>query len=146
MNKTLKVIGIVIVLAAVIIAVQFFSSTKKVETSTQGQIDTIVVKDKVNYIIENLNHENVLNEFSDKNFPDKKEIKTLISDISTKCDWKKRQGGLTDSYTTKNIDGVDQIAYIYAFKLDCGQLNFIMTFNMYKEKPELFRFDFEPFY
>ena len=57
---------------------------------------------------------------------------------------KKRDGGLIDSYHTKNIDGVDQVAYIYEFKLECGQLNFIMTYNMDKENAELFRFDFEP--
>ena len=145
MNKTLKIIGIVIVLVAVIIGLQFFITNKRIEEPTRVKIDTLAVKEKINYIIENLDNENVLKEFSDENFPDKKAIKKLISDISTKCDWKNRAGGLTDSYSTKNIDGEDQMAYIYEFKLKCGQLNLILTYNMDKEKPDLFRFDFDLF-
>ena len=143
MNKTLKIIGIVIVLAAVIIGLQFFITTKKTENSGNAQIDTLVIKDKINYIIENLDNQEVLKEFPDKNFPDKREIQKLISDISEKCEWKKREGGLVDSYKTKDINGIDQIAYIYKFKLGCGPLNFIMTYKMDKENPLLFRFDFE---
>ncbi len=144
MNKAFKFIVIIIVLITIVVGVQFFISNKKIENLNHAKIDTIAIKDNRKYIIENLDNPNVLKEFPDQNFPDKKEIQKLIADISEKCDWKKREGGLIDSYTTKNIDGIDQIAYIYKFKLACGPLNFIMTYNMDKEKFQLFRFDFEP--
>lgn len=144
MNKAFKIIGVVIVLISVIIGIQFFVSNKKIATSNHSQADSLFIKKNLNHIIENLDNQNVLKEFPDHNFPDKTKIAQFITDISTKCDWKKREGGLVDFYTTKNIDGEDQIAYIYKFELKCDQLNFIITYNIGKEKPELFRFDFEP--
>lgn len=144
MNKSLKIIGVIAIVIAIVIGIQFFLSNKKIESSSNNLSDSILISKSLNYIIENLDQKSVLNEFSDQNFPDKTQIEQFISDISKKCNWKEREGGLVDSYTTKNIDGVDQIAYIYEFKLKCDHLNFIITYRMGKEKPELFRFDFEP--
>lgn len=144
MNTSLKIIGVIAIIIATVIGIQFYISNKKIESSSYNLSDSLLIDKNLNYIIENLDQQSVLKEFSDQNFPDKTHVEQFISDISKKCNWREREGGLVDSYTTKNIDGVNQIAYIYEFKLKCDQLNFIITYKMGKEKPELFRFDFEP--
>lgn len=84
MNKTLKIIGGIVVLIAIIIGILFFIANGKMKKSNLAQKNA-------DYIIENLDNENVLKEFPDKNFPNKKQIQQMVSGISQNCDWKKKR-------------------------------------------------------
>ncbi|QOW09869.1 hypothetical protein Q73A0000_05575 [Kaistella flava (ex Peng et al. 2021)] len=137
MNRTLKIILIIILSIAIIIGIVFFIANGKMKKSN-------LAKQNADNIIENLDNQNILKEFPDKNFPDKAQIQNLISGISQNCDWKKKDGKFVDFFTMKNIGGVDQTAYIYEYYLKCDSLRFILTYNMDKEKPELSRFDIQP--
>ena len=71
MNKSLKIIGVIAIVIAIVIGIQFFLSNKKIESSSNNLSDSILISKSLNYIIENLDQKSVLNEFSDQNFPDK---------------------------------------------------------------------------
>ena len=120
MNRTLKIIVIIILSIAIIIGIVFFIANGKMKKSN-------LAKQNADNIIENLDNQNVIKEFSDKSFPDKTPIKNLISGISKNCDWKKKDGKFVDFFTMKNIGGVDQTAYIYEYYLKCDSLRFILT-------------------
>lgn len=137
MNKTLKIIGIVIGLIVVVIGTLFFIANKKVKKFN-------IAQQNADFIIQNIDKLNVINEFPDNNFPDKSQIQNLVEGISQNCDWQNKDGKFVDFFTMKNIGGIDQAAYIYEYYLKCDSLRFILTYDMDKEKPELLRFDIQP--
>ena|SRR5690606_10298083 len=137
MNKALKIIGGIVAFVVIIIGILFFIANGKMKKLDLAQKNA-------DYIIENLDNENVLKEFPDKNFSDKTQIQQIIAGISQNCDWKKRDGKFVDFFTMKNIGGADQIAYIYEYYLKCDSLRFILTYDIDNEKPELYRLDIQP--
>lgn len=137
MNKTLKIIGIIVATIAIIVGILFFIANKKLKQSN-------IAQQNADFIINNLDNKSVLKEFPENNFPDKSQIENLVTGISQNCNWKQRDGKFVDFYTMKNVGGTDQTAYIYEYYLKCDSLRFIFTYNMDKEKPELFRFDIQP--
>ena len=137
MNKTLKIIGIIIASIIIIGGILFFVANGKMKKSN-------LAHQNADNIIENLDNPNVLKEFPEKNFPDKTQLRNLISGISKNCNWKQRDGKFVDFFTMKNIGGTDQTAYIYEYYLKCDSLRFVFTYNMDNEKPELARFDMQP--
>jgi len=44
----------------------------------------------------------------------------------------------------KNIGGTDQTAFIYEYFLNCDSIRIILTYNMTKNSPELFKIKIEP--
>lgn len=137
MNKTLKIIGIVIGLIVVVIGILFFIANKKIKKIN-------IAQQNADFIIQNLDKSDVINDFPDNNFPDKSQIQNLVEGILQNCDWQNKDGKFVDFFTMKNIGGIDQTAYIYEYYLKCDSLRFILTYDMDKEKPELLRFDIQP--
>lgn len=137
MNKVLKIIGIIIGLIVIVIGVLFFIANKKIQKIN-------IAQQNADFIIQNLDKSDVINEFPDNNFPNKSQIKNFVEGISQNCDWKNKDGKFVDFFTMKNIGGIDKTAYIYEYYLKCDSLRFILTYDIDKETPELSRLDIQP--
>ena len=135
MNKTLKIIGIV--LGIIILASGFlgYSVWKTIQRANKAQ-------ELADSVIENLDTESVYSKFPEKYFP-KEQIQPILGGIKQNCDWKNRDGKFVDFFSHKNIGGIDQTAFIYEYYLKCDSLRFILSVNMENE-PELMGFNIEP--
>lgn len=135
MRNWLKIVGLlfgVLLLVVAVIAINMWLSNAKYERA----------KKSADYIIENLDKEDVHNSFPPEYFP-KEQIKPFLGGVREKCDWKNRDGKFVDFFALKNKNEPDQTAFIYEFHLDCDSLRFILTYQMI-EQPKLMGFKYEP--
>lgn len=137
MKKTLKIIGIILLGIILIIGLLFYFGIKKVKRNELAQTNA-------NYIIENLDKDEVLKEFPEANFKDREQLKNLLGGIRQNCEWNKRDGKFVDFFTMKDIGGINSTAFIYEYYLKCDSLRFILIYNVDKDKPELFKINIEP--
>ena len=136
MNKVLKITGIILSIILIIVGIIAFSVSRKLAKQK-------IAQENAQYIIDNLDNETVASQFPEKHFP-RNQTQNLLGSIRQKCDWKNRDGKFVDFFTTKNIGGIDQTAFIYEYYLKCDSLRFIFIYDMDKPKPELFRLTIEP--
>jgi len=137
MNKTLKIIGIIVIIILISIAILFFTAYRKMNKVELAQKDA-------DDIISNLDKTYILNQFPPKNFPNRAQLQNVVSELDLKCDWKNRDGNFVDFYTMKNVGGTNQVAFIYEYYLKCDSLRFILTYNLFADNAELSRFDIKP--
>jgi hypothetical protein len=137
MKKAFKILGIIILGIITIIGFLFYSGNKKLEINK-------LAEKNANYIIENLDKEEIFKEFPESNFKDREQLKNLLGGIKQNCNWSKRDGKFVDFCTMKDIGGINSTAFIYEYYLKCDSLRFILIYNVDKEKPELFKMNIEP--
>lgn len=137
MKKALKIIGIILLILVLIVGLLFYFGNKKVERNNLAQ-------ENADYIIENLNKKEVLNEFPETNFKDRQQLENLLGGISQNCEWNNRDGKFVDFFTMKDIGGINSTAFIYEYYLKCDSLRFILIYKVDKDKPELFKMNIEP--
>ena len=135
MNKTLKIIGIVIGIIILIGGVLGYSGYKTIQKANKAQ-------ELADSVIKNLDSDAVYSKFSKKYFQ-KEQIQPIIREIKQNCDWGNRDGKFVDFFSRKNVGGIDQTAYIYEYYMKCDSLRFILSINMENE-PELMGFHIEP--
>ncbi len=132
--KILAIIFLIILLIISFIGYQFYKSHQK----------TKLAEKHASNIIKNLDNAKIINEFPIKNFQNRKQLEEIIYGIQLNCDWKNRDGKFVDFFTEKQIGGKKSIAYIYEYYLKCDSLRFILFYDLDKDKPELYKFYFEP--
>ena len=137
MNKTLKVIGLIVLGLILVVGLLFYFGNKKLGRNK-------LAEQNANFIIENLDKEEVLNEFPEVNFKDREQLKSLLGGIKENCEWKNRDGKFVDFFTMKDIGGINSTAFIYEYYLKCDSLRFILIYNVDRDKPELFKLNIEP--
>ena len=137
MKKTLKIIGIILIGLLLIVGLLFYFGNKKMEKN-------ILAKKNANYIIENLDKDEVFKEFPESNVKDREQLKNLLGGIKENCEWKNRDGKFVDFFTMKDIGGINSTAFIYEYYLKCDSLRFILIYNVDKDNPELFKMNIEP--
>lgn len=137
MKKTLKIIGIILIGLLLIVSLLFYFGNKKMEKNN-------LAEKNANYIIENLDKDEVFKEFPESNFKDREQLKNLLGGIKENCEWKNRDGKFVDFFTMKDIGGINSTAFIYEYYLKCDSLRFILIYNVDKDKPELFKMNIEP--
>lgn len=135
MKKGLKIIGIILGVIGLLIGIIGFIGWRKMQKFN-------LLQEQANYIMENLDNPNIGEKFPAKYFP-KEQLDPIISGIRQNCDWKNKDGKFVDFFTSKNIGGVDQTAFIYEYYLKCDSLRFILSFNV-EDEPELMGFNVEP--
>jgi hypothetical protein len=109
----------------------------KMETQDKAQKEA-------NFIIENFNnYDSLKNKLPEKYF-NPEQTKEFITNFNKSCDWQNRKGKFVDYFTMKNIGGTDQTAFIYEYFLNCDSIRIILTYNMTKNSPELFKIKIEP--
>ena len=94
------------------------------------------------YIVKNLDQTNITEKFPTKYFP-KEQIEPILAGIRQNCDWKNKDGKFVDFFTSKNIGGIDQTAFIYEYYMKCDSVRFILSFSV-EDEPELMGLNFEP--
>jgi|688.fasta_scaffold71024_2 hypothetical protein len=137
MKKTYKILTIIFLTIISIISIivyQFYKSNQK----------TKLAQKQANHIIENLDNSKIVSEFPTKNFQDRMQLEDIIRGIQLNCDWQNRDGKYVDFFTEKQIGGKKSIAFIYEYYLKCDSLRFILFYDLDQDKPELFKFYFEP--
>jgi hypothetical protein len=137
MKKAFKIIGIVLIVLTVIAGIFIYNGNKRFKKS-------MLAEENANFIMSNLDNETIIKEFPENNFPDREQIKGIIGGLRENCDWKNRDGKFVDFLTMKDVGGINSIAYIYEYYLDCDSLRFILIYNLDKENPELFKINIEP--
>lgn len=137
MNKTLKVIGLIVLGLILVVGLLFYFGNKKLGRNK-------LAEQNANFIIENLDKEEVLTEFPEVNFKDREQLKSLLGGIKENCEWKNRDGKFVDFFTMKDIGGINSTAFIYEYYLKCDSLRFILIYNVDRDKPELFKLNIEP--
>jgi ABC-type antimicrobial peptide transport system permease subunit len=137
MKKALKIIGIILIGLLLIVGLLFYFGNKKMEKNN-------LAEKNANYIIENLDKDEVFKEFPESNFKDREQLKNLLGGIKENCEWKNRDGKFVDFFTMKDIGGINSTAFIYEYYLKCDSLRFILIYNVDKDKPELFKMNIEP--
>jgi hypothetical protein len=137
MKKTFKIIGIVLIVLTVIVGLFIYNGNKRYQKSK-------IAQENADYIITNLDNENVIKEFPEVNFPDRQQLMGIIGGLKENCDWKNRDGKFVDFFTMTEVGGINSIAYIYEYYLTCDSLRFILIYNLDKDKPELFKLNIEP--
>jgi hypothetical protein len=137
MNKTLKIIGLIVLGLILVVGLLFYFGNKKLERNK-------LAEQNANFIIENLDKEEVLKEFPEINFKDREQLKNLLGGIKENCEWNNRDGKFVDYFTMKDIGGINSTAFIYEYYLKCDSLRFILIYNVDKDKPELFKMNIEP--
>ncbi len=137
MKKSLKIIGIILIGLLLIVGLLFYFVNKKMEKNN-------LAEKNANYIIENLDKDEVFKEFPESNFKDREQLKNLLGGIKENCEWKNRDGKFVDFFTMKDIGGINSTAFIYEYYLKCDSLRFILIYNVDKDKPELFKMNIEP--
>ncbi len=137
MKKALKIIGIILIGLLLIVGLLFYFVNKKMEKNN-------LAEKNANYIIENLDKDEVFKEFPESNFKDREQLKNLLGGIKENCEWKNRDGKFVDFFTMKDIGGINSTAFIYEYYLKCDSLRFILIYNVDKDKPELFKMNIEP--
>lgn len=137
MKKAIKIIGIILIGLLLIVGLLFYFGNKKMEKN-------ILAEKNANYIIENLDKDEVFKEFPESNFKDREQLKNLLGGIKENCEWKNRDGKFVDFFTMKDIGGINSTAFIYEYYLKCDSLRFILIYNVDKDNPELFKMNIEP--
>lgn len=137
MKKAFKIIGIILLGLLLIVGLLFYFGNKKLERNN-------IAEKNANYIIENLDNDEVYKEFPEANFKDREQLKNLLEGIKKNCEWKNRDGNFVDFCTMKDIGGINSTAFIYEYYLKCDSLRFILIYNVDKDKPELFKMNIEP--
>lgn len=135
MNKTLKIIGIIIGIIVLIGGLLGYSGWQKMQKLNKAQALT-------DQIIENLDQKTVYEKFPPKYFP-QEQLEPILGGIRQNCDWKKRDGKFVDFFNQTNIGGINQTAFIYEYYMKCDSLRFILSVNM-EDEPELMGFNIEP--
>ncbi len=96
---------------------------------------------KSDYIMNNIDNPEVVQEFPQKYFPPEK-INEILSGLTVNCDWKNRKGKFVD-YRTMMIHDKFQVAYIYEYILKCDSIRFILLFGFEDKNPELIQLTME---
>lgn len=135
MKTALKIFGVIVVIVILIVGIFGFIGWQKMKKFN-------LLQEKANYIIENLDNPSISKEFPEKYFPNE-QLEPILGGIRQNCDWKNKDGKFVDFFTSKNIGGIDQTAFIYEYYLKCDSLRFILSFNVENE-PELMGFRLEP--
>ena len=135
MKKVLKIVGIILGTIVLIVGIFGFIGWKKMQKFNLAQ-------EQANYVIENLDKQNIEEKFPAKYFP-KEQLQPILGGIRQNCDWKNKDGKFVDFFTQKNIGGNDQVSFIYEYYMKCDSLRFILSFNI-EDEPELMGFKFEP--
>lgn len=98
-------------------------------------------KDNADYIIENLDKEDVKSHFPTTTFP-LEQTNRILSQLSVNCDWAHRQGRYVDQATIKS-NGKDYAAFFYEYILKCDSMRVILMYNLEVAQPELSDFKLE---
>lgn len=101
-----------------------------------------LARQNADFILDNLNNPEVIEEFPEKYFP-REETKQLLKDILATCDWSERNGKYVDFFEF-DYEGDNETAFIYEYFLNCDSLRFVLTYDLDLERPELHRLIVEP--
>ena len=137
MKKAIKIFGFILLGLLLIVGLLFYFGNKKLERNK-------IAEQNANYIIENLDNDEILKEFPETNFKDRDQLKNILGGIRQNCEWNKRDGQFVDFCTMKDVGGINSTAFIYEYYLKCDSLRFILIYNVDKDKPELFKMNIEP--
>lgn len=137
MKKAFKIIVFILLALLLIVLLLSYLGNKKLERNR-------LAEKNANYIIENLDKEEVLKEFPEANFKDREQLKNILGGIRQNCEWKNRDGKFVDFFTMKDVGGINSTGFIYEYYLKCDSLRFILIYNVDKDKPELFKMNIEP--
>lgn len=84
------------------------------------------------FIIENLDKQEVVNQFPKEFFPNTLQIKQFIDELRLQCGYKSRIGKFVDQFTERNLGAKqDRISFIYEFYLLCDSLRFTLTYTLH---------------
>lgn len=98
---------------------------------------------KSDHLISNLDKDSAYLFFSKKYF-NQDEIKILIADMKSRCDFRNRKSRFINDFYQRDIgDGLDNVFFIYELELACDTVRFITKFSLSGE-PELIGFKVEP--
>ncbi len=98
-------------------------------------------KECADFVMENLDKQEVINQFPEKYFP-RQQFKPFLDTLTKNCDFKSKRGKYVDFFNLMNA-GKNQIAFIYEYILKCDSLRFIYMYDLESERPELFNFRIE---
>jgi len=99
-------------------------------------------KTNADFIMENLNNRDVINQFPGKYFP-ANQIKPVLDALNKNCDLDSKRGKFVDFFTMMS-NGKSQVAFIYEYFLKCDSLRFIYVYDLETKDPVLYRFNIEP--
>ena len=94
------------------------------------------------HIIQNLNKDEIYQEFPEKYFK-KEQLRSTLGELTSNCDWDNRDGKYVDFFSMRNVGANDNLSFIYEYYLDCDSLRFILTYEM-AEEPTLKKINIEP--
>lgn len=135
MKTFFKIIGALFGLLVLAVVAILFLGRGSMEKHNQAQA-------LADNIIENLDSDNIYDEFPEKYFP-KADIYPIVAGIVQNCDWPKRDGKFVDFFSQKNIGGTDYTSFIYEYYMSCDSIRFIVTVAM-EEELEVAGFRVEP--
>lgn len=98
-------------------------------------------KKNADFIMNNLNRPEVIQQFPEKYFPHEL-LKPAIDSLNVHCDLDKKDGKFVDFFTMLN-NGKSRTAYIYEYFLNCDSLRFIYIYDFETTEPELMQFNVE---
>jgi hypothetical protein len=81
------------------------------------------------------------NSFPVKYFPPA-QTKIIMDGLRNKCDFANRKGVFVNDFYQKRLWGYKRISFIYEYYLKCGNLRFILTYNL-DDGIELYEFKYE---
>jgi hypothetical protein len=99
-------------------------------------------KANADFIMENLNNVDVINQFPEKYFPPN-QVKPVLDALNKNCDLDSKRGKFVDFFTMMN-DGKSRVAFIYEYFLKCDSLRFIYMYDLESKDPTLYKFNIEP--
>jgi hypothetical protein len=107
---------------------------EKLEKNTKARANA-------DFIMDNLNKQEVVDQFPEKYFPREK-FKPFLDTLTKHCDFNSKRGKFVDFFNMLN-NGKSQTAYIYEYFLNCDSLRFIYIYDFDSKEPELFNLRIE---
>lgn len=111
-------------------------------TSNEMKKISIAQKD-ADYIIANLDKQEVLSHFPEKNFS-KQEMAIIIDNISKTCDWPNRKGRFIDYVTYHGKRSAKNVAFVYEYFLKCDSVRFVLIYDMDQKEPDFYSVQVQP--
>jgi hypothetical protein len=101
-----------------------------------------VAKENAEQLLNSIAQGSAIKYFPEKYFP-RNEMELILTDLKDKCDFRNKKGHFINDFYRKNVNGTNQISFIYEYYLKCDSIRFILTYNL-GDPIELFHFGLEP--
>jgi len=98
-------------------------------------------RDNADFIMQNLNKKDVINQFPEKYFP-RSQFASFLSGLAKKCDMDSKRGKFVDFFTIVD-NGRNKTAFIYEYIMTCDSLRFIYMYDLDEAELELYKLRIE---